>query len=92
MLKAYAQGYKVDDPQYRFLSGSFQAVHDLKLQLGVDSNPDEEIIISHSMRTILVGPDLKISHQVPGSQWDVEDFLKKIQGSFQPPSSPDANP
>jgi protein SCO1 len=79
VLKSYARGYGVDAPQSRFLTGPLQPVQDLKKQLGILSKPDEALIIKHTMRTILIGPDLKIAHHVPNSSWDVEDFLAKIR-------------
>jgi protein SCO1/2 len=79
VLKSYARGYGVDAPQSRFLTGPLQPVQDLKKQLGILSKPDEVLIIKHTMRTILIGPDLKIAYHVPNSSWDVEDFLAKIR-------------
>ena len=79
VLKSYARGYDVDAPQSRFLTGPLQPIQDLKKQLGILSKPDEALIIQHTMRTILIGPDLRIAYHVPNSSWDVEDFLAKIR-------------
>jgi protein SCO1/2 len=84
ILKSYAGGFGVDDPQFRFLTGTLQATHDLKKQLGIMTNPDPAMLIQHTMSTILVGPDLKIIHRVPGSQWDEQDFLEKIRSIGKP--------
>lgn len=90
ILKTYAGGFGVDDPQYRFLTGSLQAIHDLKKQLGILTHRDPEMLIQHSMSTTLVGPDLKILHRVPGATWKVSEFLDKIRSNQQyspiPPS------
>lgn len=86
ILKNYADGFGVDDPQYRFLTGSLQVIHDLKKQLGIQSRKDPELLIQHSMSTTLVGPNLKILHRVPGSKWEVSDFLEKIRPIIQDPS------
>jgi protein SCO1 len=79
VLKAYARGYDVDALQSRFLTGPLQPIQDLKKQLGILSRPDELLVLKHTMRTILIGPDLKINYHVPNSSWDVEDFLAKIR-------------
>ena len=79
VLKSYARGYGMDDPQSRFLTGPLQAVQDLKKQLGILSKPDEALVLKHTMGTVLVSPDLKIVHHVPHRTWSVEDFLEKIQ-------------
>ncbi len=81
ILKAYAQGYGMDHPQSRFLTGPLQVVQDLKKQLGILSRPHDTLLIQHTLRTVLAGPDLKIVHHVPHRTWDVEDFLEKMQGS-----------
>ena len=78
---------QLDDPRFRFLTGPLQAVQDLKKQLGILSKPDQALVIKHTMRTILVGPDLKIAYHVPGSMWGVEDFLEKIHDLPQDKSS-----
>lgn len=83
VLKTYAKSYGVDDPQYRFATGSLQAIRDLKKQLWIQSLPDPNLILQHTMRTLLIGPDLKILYQVPGSKWELEDFLSKIRQSAQ---------
>ena len=88
VLKAYAASYGVDDPQYRFATGSLQAIRDLKKQLWIKAQPDPNLILQHTMRTLLVGPDLKILYQVPGSKWEMEDFLGKIRRSVQDSSPP----
>lgn len=85
ILKSYAMGFQVDDPQFRFLSGPLQPLNDLKTQLGVLSSTIGQDFISHTMRTILVGPDLKVAYQVPGSQWEAEDFFEKVLAFTQPP-------
>jgi len=78
ILKAYARSYDLDGPRFRFLTGPLQTVQDLKKQLGILSKPDQALVIKHTMRTILIGPDLKIVYHTPGSMWGVEDFLEKI--------------
>jgi protein SCO1/2 len=83
VLKAYAESYGVDDPQYRFATGSLQASRDLKKQLWIQFRSDPNLILQHSMRTLLIGPDLKIIYQVPGSKWEMEDILEKIRLSVQ---------
>ena len=84
VLKSYAMGFGLDDPQSRLLTGPLQAIQDLKKQLGVLSKPHETLLIQHTMRTILADPDLNIVYQVPHRTWGVEDFLSKI---LEPTSS-----
>ena len=79
ILNTYSEGFGVNVPQYRFLTGSLQVTHDLKKQLGILTRPDATMLIQHTMSTVLVGPDLKILYRVPGSKWDAEDFLEKIR-------------
>lgn len=78
VLNEFARGYGMDDPQARFLTGPLQVVQDLKKQLGILSKPDDALVIKHTMRTILVSPELEIVHHVPHQSWSVEDFLEKL--------------
>lgn len=79
VFNAYAANNGAEADTFLFLGGDAQALKDLKEQLGVLSEPDARFIMNHTMRTIIVGPDGKIVYQVPGSGWDYEDFLKRIE-------------
>ncbi len=75
----YARSHGVSGDNFHFLTGPVQIVEDLKNQLGVLAEPDENEIIRHTLVTILVDPKGTIVYQVPGSFWSVEDFLARIE-------------
>jgi protein SCO1/2 len=79
VFNAYAASYGIEPDTFYLLGGDVQALKDLREQLGVLTEPDARFIINHTMRTIIVGPDGKIAYQVPGSGWDLDDFLGRIE-------------
>lgn len=79
IFNAYASGREIDGSNFYFLGGLRQPLLDLKNQLGILSSKDPELIIDHTMRTILVDPSGEIVYQVPGSMWSVDDFLNRIE-------------
>jgi len=79
IFNAYASGRGIDGSNFYFLGGPRQPLLDLKEQLGILTSKDPELIIDHTMRTILVDPSAEIVYQVPGSMWGMEDFLDRIQ-------------
>jgi len=79
VFNAYAAGREIDGSNFYFLGGPRQALLDLKEQLGILTSQDPELIIDHTMRTILVDPTGEIVYQVPGSMWGVDDFLNRIR-------------
>lgn len=79
IFNAYASGREIDGSNFYFLGGPRQPLLDLKNQLGILASKDPELIIDHTMRTILVDPAGEIVYQVPGSMWGVDDFLNRIE-------------
>lgn len=79
IFNAYASGRGIEAPNFYFLGGPRQPLLDLKKQLGILTSKDPELIIDHTMRTILVDPAGEIVYQVPGSMWGVDDFFNRIE-------------
>jgi protein SCO1/2 len=78
IFTAYAMDKGIDTSRFHLLGGPPQIVEDLKKQMGVLSEPDEEEIIRHTMSTALMDPTGKIIYRIPGSMWNPEAFLKQI--------------
>jgi protein SCO1 len=76
---SYAEGYGIDHETFFFLSGPARVVENLKTQLGVLAEPDEEEIIRHTLATALIDPSGEIIYRIPGSQWDPAIFLQQIE-------------
>lgn len=79
----YAAAYGFPAGSIDFLSGPPSAVEDLKAQLGVLSEPDEKLLLKHSMMVSVADPYGKIIYQVPGSGWSPQDILKQITAHAQ---------
>lgn len=74
---AYAEDKELDTSTFHLLGGPAEVAHDMRVQMGVLSEPDEEEIIRHTMSTALIDPTGKIIYRIPGSFWRPEDFLKQ---------------
>jgi len=79
VFTAYAAGREIDPEKFFFLSGPARVVENLKIQLGVLAEPDEEEIIRHTLATALIDPSGEIIYRIPGSQWDPAVFLQQIE-------------
>jgi protein SCO1/2 len=79
IFTAYAMDKGIDTTTFHLLGGPAPIVGDLKLQMGVLSEPDEEEIIRHTMSTALMDPTGKIIYRIPGSMWSPNAFIRQIQ-------------
>lgn len=79
IFTAYAADKGLDTSTFHLLGGPAGIVEDLKKQMGVLAEPDEEEIIRHTMSTALIDPRGKIIYRIPGSMWSPEAFLKQVQ-------------
>lgn len=79
IFTAYAMDKGIDTATFHLLGGPARIVEDLKLQMGVLSEPDEEEIIRHTMSTALMDPTGKIIYRIPGSMWSPKAFIRQIQ-------------
>lgn len=79
IFTAYAMDKGIDTSSFHLLGGPAPVVEDLKAQMGVLAEPDEEEIIRHTMSTALVDPTGRIIYRIPGSMWSPKAFLKQIR-------------
>ncbi|MEX0332191.1 MAG: SCO family protein [Puniceicoccaceae bacterium] len=77
IFTAYAADKGLDTATFHLLGGPVQIVEDLKVQMGVLAEPDEEEIVRHTMSTALIDPTGKIIYRIPGSMWSPAAFLKQ---------------
>jgi protein SCO1 len=74
VLKEYAEVRGIDTANFSFLTGPDLAVRHLLAQLGVIREFDGATI-KHTLATVLINEQGKISFRVDGSTWLVEDFV-----------------
>lgn len=78
ILKEYAQLRGLDTSNWSFLTGPDAAVRHLLAQLGV-IREFEGATIKHTLATVLINPEGKITYRVDGSLWLVDDFVKRLK-------------
>jgi protein SCO1/2 len=78
VLKEYAQVRGLDTTNWSFLTGPDTAVRQLLAQLGI-IREFEGSTIKHTLATVLINAEGKISYRVDGSTWLVEDFVRRLK-------------
>jgi protein SCO1/2 len=77
VLHAYAAIRGIDTANFSFLTGPVQAIRDLLAQFGINTQFQGDIL-QHTLATVLIAPDGRIAHRTDGSQWDPEEFVRRL--------------
>jgi protein SCO1/2 len=77
VLHAYAAIRGIDTGNFSFLTGPTQAIRDLLAQFGISTQFQGDIL-QHTLATVLIAPDGRIAHRTDGSQWDPEEFVRRL--------------
>lgn len=78
VLKEYAQIRGLDTSNWSFLTGPDAAVRHLLAQLGV-IREFEGATIKHTLATMLINEDGRITYRADGSVWKVDDFVRRLK-------------
>ena len=78
VLKEYAEVRGIDTTNFTFLTGPDLAVRHLLAQLGV-IREFEGATIKHTLATVLINEQGRITYRVDGSTWLVEDFIAHLK-------------
>lgn len=78
VLKEYATGRGIDTSNFSFLTGPDAAVRHLLAQLGV-IREFEGATIKHTLATVLINEQGKITYRVDGSVWLVDDLVRHLK-------------
>lgn len=77
VLREFAEIRGIDTSNYSFMTGPESAIKDLLKQFGVLAQVQGPMI-QHTLATLLIDPQGRIIDRADGSQWDVEQFVRKI--------------
>lgn len=77
VLKEYAAARGIDTTNFTLLTGPDAAVRHLLAQMGIIREFEGETI-KHTLATLLINEQGRIIHRVDGSQWLVEDFVRRM--------------
>jgi protein SCO1/2 len=78
VLKEYAEVRGVDTVNFSFLTGPDLAVRHLLAQLGV-IREFEGATIKHTLATVLINEQGRITYRVDGSAWATDDFIQHLR-------------
>lgn len=77
VLRSFAEARGIDTSNYSFMTGPESAIKDLLRQFGVIAEV-EGPLIQHTLATLLIDPEGRIIDRADGSQWDVDQFVRKV--------------
>lgn len=78
VLKEYAGTHGIDTSNFSFLTGPENAIKDLLAQFGVIAEFDGDLL-KHTLATLLIDENGRISHRADGSTWDPKEFVAKMK-------------
>jgi len=67
----------IDTSNFSFLTGPEGAIRDLLTQFGVITQLQGDIL-QHTLATLLIDPQGRIAHRTDGSQWEPQEFVRKM--------------
>ena len=90
-LRQYGIGYLGNDPKASFdiwqlAVGSDKEVRSIADFFGLryETDANDKAQINHSLRTIVISPEGKITKIYAGNEWTPGDLLKELKASMQP--------
>jgi protein SCO1/2 len=78
VLREYASVRGIDTSNFSFLTGPEGAIRDLLTQFGVITQLQGDIL-QHTLATLLIDPQGRIAHRTDGSQWEPQDFVRRMK-------------
>ncbi len=78
VLKTYAEARGIDTSNFSFLTGPENAIKDLLAQFGVIAEFEGDLL-KHTLTTLLIDENGRISHRADGSTWDPKEFVAKMK-------------
>ena len=78
VLREYAAVRGIDTSNFSFLTGPEGAIRDLLTQFGVITQLQGDIL-QHTLATLLIDPQGRIAHRTDGSQWEPQDFVRRMK-------------
>lgn len=78
VLREYASLRGIETANFSFLTGPEAAIRDLLTQFGVIAQFKGDLL-QHTLATLLIDANGKISHRADGSAWEPQDFVARMK-------------
>jgi protein SCO1/2 len=78
VLKEYAGRYSADDKSWSFATGPQEQINSVASLFGLVREP-ESGLISHNLRTALIGPDGRLLHLWKSNVWTPYEVQRMIE-------------
>lgn len=89
-LRSYGIGYLGNDPKAKFDVWQLAVGKDADVRkiadffgLRYEVDQNDKAQINHNLRTVVIGPDGKVTKMLPGNEWTVGQLLKELESSLQ---------
>lgn len=79
VLAAHAKAKHADPSVWTFLTGDVRTIDRFAGKMGVSVVPENDSTITHTLRTVLVGPDNRIRQIYTGNEWTPEAVLADLR-------------
>jgi len=80
VLKGYAELYHADEKSWSFATGSEEQINIVASTFGLTREP-ESGMISHNLRTALIGPDGRLVHLWKSNVWTPYEVQRRLEES-----------
>jgi protein SCO1/2 len=79
-LRQYADGYGMDLANFQLLTGPADEMQEALQQFGILIKQENGTLV-HTMATLIVSPEGRITYRKPGELWTVKEFLDRLTPS-----------
>ncbi len=86
ILRQYADAYGMDPANFQLLTGPVDEVNEALIQFGISVREEDGTLI-HSMATLIVSPEGRITYRKQGELWTVDEFLDRLRPAATTPAS-----
>jgi protein SCO1/2 len=78
VLRQYADAYGMDLSNFDLLTGPPDEINEALIQFGISVIQENGILV-HSLATIIVSPEGRITYRKQGELWSVDEFLDRLR-------------
>jgi protein SCO1 len=90
VLRQYAQAYNLDLSNFELLTGPPDEVNEVMQEFGILIKQQDDTLV-HTLATMIVSPEGRITYRMPGDFWVVDEFLDRLKPSTPAVAKSDGN-
>jgi protein SCO1/2 len=87
VLRQYADAYGMDFSNFQLLTGPPDEINEALIQFGISVIQENGSLV-HSLATLIVSPEGRITYRKQGELWSVDEFLDRLRPSTPAETTP----